>query len=54
MLTHANLMGISAAIQNEFEIYETDVHLSYLPLPHVFEKLLMVGFLYKGASIGFY
>jgi len=31
-----------------------DVHLSYLPMAHVFERLCTVGMLFKGGRIGFY
>lgn len=37
-----------------FSIGPGDVHLSYLPLPHILERLVVVGLLYKGCSIGFY
>ncbi len=31
-----------------------DIHLSYLPMAHVFEKLNMAGILTYGGRIGFY
>lgn len=33
---------------------ETDVYLSYLPLPHILERMLVYAVLYKGGSICFY
>jgi long-chain acyl-CoA synthetase len=54
MLTHLNLMSTLAAARNEFELNSEDTHLSYLPMPHIFEKLMIVSALYGGAQIGFY
>ena len=31
-----------------------DVYISYLPLPHILERLFVNLFLFSGASIGFY
>ncbi len=31
-----------------------DVHLSYLPMAHIFEKVMANGALYLGYAIGFY
>lgn len=35
-------------------INENDVHLSYLPLPHVFERVLSLTMMGNGATICFY
>merc|ERR1719379_1861087 len=35
------------------ELLSTDVHLSYLPLAHIFERVCGMGLLYKGAQIWF-
>lgn len=31
-----------------------DIHISYLPLPHVFERYVLIGTMMHGAKIGFY
>jgi len=61
MLSHGNLL---AAIGNagfpSLSIFAMDpngpqeVHLSYLPLAHVFETVVMNFCLYRGAAVGFY
>lgn len=42
MLTHGNLLSVIANIKvvEKLKIFSTDVHLSYLPLAHIFEKIL--------------
>jgi len=35
-------------------INSNDVYLSYLPLPHIFERLFVNVMMHFGASIGFY
>jgi len=50
--------GIISCIQGlrdyGVDTYETDVHLSYLPLPHVFERGVMLSILYGAGAVGFY
>nr|CCA16850.1 longchainfattyacidCoA ligase putative [Albugo laibachii Nc14] len=41
------------ALQRDL-IKSTDVHISYLPLPHVLERMVMILVTYMGASAGFY
>lgn len=56
MLTHGNILSV-VAVTNSLQylkIYPSDVHLSYLPLAHIFEKVLMATFLLSGAKVGFY
>merc|ERR1711976_159921 len=36
------------------QVEKTDVHLSYLPLPHMFERALQCALIQSGAAIGFY
>jgi len=33
---------------------QDDVYISYLPLPHIFERLFVCTMVYFGGSIGFY
>jgi len=37
-----------------FELRSDDVHISYLPLAHIFERIVMTALITVGASIGFY
>lgn len=55
MLSHRNMVAdASAAIWNQLGISQNDVHLSYLPLAHVFEQLVENALVMQGAAIGFY
>lgn len=36
------------------KVDHNDVHLSYLPLPHLFERALIVSYLYFGSEINFF
>ncbi|KAK0635083.1 hypothetical protein B0T17DRAFT_612004 [Bombardia bombarda] len=54
LLTHANgVAGISAARSNE-SIKANDVHLSYLPLAHIYGRMADQTALASGASIGYF
>lgn len=37
-----------------FELRSDDVHISYLPLAHIFERIVLTALITVGASIGFY
>lgn len=53
MLSHGNLVSALASLPYaDIKLTPEDVHLSYLPLPHVMERLLLVACLYSGVSIG--
>jgi long-chain acyl-CoA synthetase len=60
VLTHKNLMSVVGGIQfladkgKMFNGTPDDVHISYLPLAHVFELANMSYMVYGGVSIGFY
>ena len=55
MLTHANLTALlSGIINQEVTLGPGEMHLSYLPMAHIFEKVMANGALYFGHSIGFY
>lgn len=70
MLTHATFVataaGAIAAMKRDdatptsdqkqyfLELKDTDVHLSYLPLAHVFERIVSNVWIVAGAAIGFY
>lgn len=47
MLTHGNMLSVIANVSNleHLKLLSSDVHLSYLPLAHIFEKVIISGFL---------
>jgi long-chain acyl-CoA synthetase len=51
MLTHANFVSNSKALDAVTEFTDKDIILSFLPLSHVLERMTTFSFLYKGASI---
>ncbi|KAL6071464.1 Long-chain-fatty-acid--CoA ligase 1 [Balamuthia mandrillaris] len=57
MLTHANIVadwaGLAATLGSEV-FHKSDVHISYLPLAHIFERMVVTGMLANGGSIGFF
>jgi len=44
----------AAQVVNKLEIGASDVHISYLPFAHVFERMIFEVMAYSGAQIGFY
>jgi long-chain acyl-CoA synthetase len=55
MMSHRNMVAdASAAIWNDLGITNTDIHLSYLPLAHVFEQLVENALWMQGAAVGFF
>ncbi|XP_063045823.1 long-chain-fatty-acid--CoA ligase 1-like isoform X2 [Engraulis encrasicolus] len=58
MLTHKNVVSDCSAfmkiIEKNCPISNTDVHISYLPLAHMFERVVQGVMLAHGASIGFF
>ena len=57
MISHGNVVSVTACLDYTDgleKICEKDIHLSYLPLAHVLERIIMHAFLLKGGSIGFY
>mmetsp|Transcript_91175 Transcript_91175/g.263040 ORF Transcript_91175/g.263040 Transcript_91175/m.263040 type:complete len:682 (-) Transcript_91175:249-2294(-) len=54
LLTHESLITDAACFPTRFTLTHDDVHLSYLPLPHVFERCVQILALNAGAKIGFY
>ena len=48
----ASLCGLRMCMDGV--VGETDLHLSYVPLAHVFERLMQLLCLISGAAIGFY
>jgi long-chain acyl-CoA synthetase len=55
VLTHANFCaGAAGAASSGILLTPTDVHLSYLPLAHAFERIVSICVVHCGAAIGFY
>jgi len=55
MLTHANFIAdLAGAFRSGVNVNETDVHVSYLPLAHVFERVVLNAVLSQGGAAGFY
>uniref|UniRef100_A0A6B2KZ53 AMP-dependent synthetase/ligase domain-containing protein n=1 Tax=Arcella intermedia TaxID=1963864 RepID=A0A6B2KZ53_9EUKA len=55
MISHKNVISsVGSALLHIGEIKEDDVYLSYLPLAHIFERILIAGVLSCGIKIGFY
>lgn len=46
--------GFTPEQRSLFELRSDDVHISYLPLAHIFERIVMTALMTVGASIGFY
>jgi len=55
LLTHGNLIATtSGAMFSGMVLNKNDVHLSYLPLAHMFERAIQCAIFCGGARIGFY
>ncbi|KAI8923233.1 hypothetical protein BC831DRAFT_472173 [Entophlyctis helioformis] len=54
VITHANMMAVQRATHMAYGINNTDVHISYLPLAHIFERVVMTSVLGVGGSVGFF
>jgi len=53
MLTHANFVSNSKALDAVTDFSAKDTILSFLPLSHVLERMTTFSFLYKGATIAY-
>lgn len=54
MLTHQNLISAMGGVPEELKPQPTDRHLSYLPLAHIMERIVMSHMFFYGASVAFY
>mmetsp|Transcript_18687 Transcript_18687/g.52275 ORF Transcript_18687/g.52275 Transcript_18687/m.52275 type:complete len:677 (+) Transcript_18687:212-2242(+) len=54
LLTHENLISALAGIDQAFPFVSTDRHLSYLPLAHIFERIVQAQIYMAGSSIAFF
>jgi long-chain acyl-CoA synthetase len=53
MLTHGNILSNVEAAHELLGVTEDDVALSFLPLSHAFERIVLYTYLYAGASVAF-
>ncbi|TDI23082.1 MAG: long-chain fatty acid--CoA ligase [Acidobacteria bacterium] len=53
MLSHHNLVANMVDVDQVIDITDDDTALSFLPLSHAFERLVVYLYLYKGATIAF-
>ncbi|DAZ93847.1 TPA: hypothetical protein N0F65_002178 [Lagenidium giganteum] len=54
MLLHRNLAVLGVLAEERFSLSSEDTHLSYLPLPHVFERAVMTAVVRVSAAAGFF
>ena len=54
IMTHKNLVSQIAGVFTVFVPQPDDVHLSYLPLAHLYERLAGAVMLFSGGAIGYY
>jgi long-chain acyl-CoA synthetase len=54
MLSHANVIAVTAQCNMNFKLYPNDVHLSFLPMAHMAERTIYLTAISNGAGIGFY
>jgi len=54
LLTHENLIASVAGFGEVFPFTADDRHLSYLPLAHIFERIVMAQIYMQGGSIAFF
>ena len=55
MITHRNILSLSAALERQgFNFTEEDVHLSYLPLAHIFDRAVTHIMIIRGARVGYF
>lgn len=55
LITHKNIVSVATAALNScFDIQYDDYYLSFLPLPHIFERMVISALISCGSAIGFY
>ena len=55
MLSHMNMVSVAASgVKSTITVANGDFYLSFLPLAHIFERIVVNGLLSQGAAIGFY
>jgi len=53
LMTHDNIMSAVGGF-DDIQILPSDRHISYLPLPHIFERIVIGQMIINGASIAFF
>jgi long-chain acyl-CoA synthetase len=54
ILTHKNLVATMSATDSRFTLSNSDRHISYLPLAHIFETIVEHAMYMYGGSVGFF
>lgn len=54
LITHENIISHIAGMKHIFRAQPYDRHISYLPLAHIFERVILPAVLMAGGSVGFY
>jgi len=55
LLKHSNVISCAAgAMDCGIEMFPTDTHISYLPMAHIFERIVQVAAFSGGAAVGFF
>eukprot|EP01110_Echinostelium_bisporum_P002556 TRINITY_DN1625_c3_g1_i1.p1 TRINITY_DN1625_c3_g1~~TRINITY_DN1625_c3_g1_i1.p1 ORF type:complete len:655 (+),score=276.54 TRINITY_DN1625_c3_g1_i1:38-2002(+) len=54
LITHGNHMAEMGAIQTVIDLNPTDRYLSFLPMAHIFERVILTAVIFFGASAGFF
>lgn len=55
VLSHFNLLAsVSGSLNSGVDMLPTDVYISYLPLAHMYERLVIESALASGSAVGFY
>ncbi|KNC83355.1 hypothetical protein SARC_04386 [Sphaeroforma arctica JP610] len=53
-ITHRNLMSDVVSLQHRLHIGNQDIHFSFLPLAHIFERVVQAVCISQGCCIGYY
>ncbi|KAI8056634.1 hypothetical protein BDF22DRAFT_667233 [Syncephalis plumigaleata] len=53
ILTHLNIISAVAGVQKSLDPQSDDIHISYLPLAHVYERVSLASVLHLGVAVGF-
>lgn len=56
MLSHRNVCSCCTVLltNEELQLKPSDVYMSYLPLPHIFERMAVYNVLYAGAVVWYF
>lgn len=54
ILPHGGMLAGIGGVMNVFTPSPNDVHLSYLPLAHVYERVVSLALIHSGSSIGYF